>query len=583
MNREVPQILIAGAGPSGLTAAILLKLRGLNPIVVDRKASVISLPAAHVTNLRSMEIFREMGVANAVLAATKGVRWQGSITWCESLSGRQYGRLEGLIDEEAISKVCDYPYVHLAQNIVEPILLDRFLELGGTVRYGEEVTAASIHEKGVIVTIRAAGSGDFHQIHADWVLGCDGAGSNVRRASGIVMEGPRSLARFITIYFSADLFSYIKGQPGPLYWIGGSEVRGFFISFDFAKTWALLAPIGDAPIEAFSDAMAETLVRKAIGDLSAEMQLTGVSSWNMSAQVANTYRRGPVFLIGDACHRFPPTGGLGMNTGIQDAHNLVWKLKAVIDGEADDALLNTYETERRPVALRNTHHSVSNLMNMRIIDEALGVPVLAPVGPEAALGPIKVYPDEVLPLDGDTPEAMAYRTAVQAAINSQAAHFGAAVGIDLGMRYEEGALVSEGENYHDQQLTTYEPDARPGMRLPHFPLEVSGARRSTLELVEDTGTTLFALVDDWQQVAEEVSSSIGIPITPVIIGVTALGDREALAKLFGLDPRGAVLVRPDGHIAWRSKGMPDHAGQFLLQAVATIYSLSAAASQSSAA
>lgn len=311
--QDVSKVVIVGAGPTGLSAAILLRLRGYQPIVLDKRPSLAGYPAAHVANTRTMEVLAEMGVAERAWVEGDKSAMSSLVVWAESMAGREYGVLpiQGAAHDER-GPLSAYKSLNIPQTQLEKILFDRLIELGGAVRFGEEVIGAANVSGRVEIDIKSVVDDSLSVLGCDWLLGCDGAGSAVRRSNNIVMEGPQSIARFMTIYFQADLDRYREGRRGLLYWIGGREVRGVFISFDeVGRTWAMLVPIGDLPLETFSDSAATAIIKKAIGDADAEVELRAVSSWNMSAQVAETYRRDRILLAGDACHRFPPTGDSG--------------------------------------------------------------------------------------------------------------------------------------------------------------------------------------------------------------------------------------------------------------------------------
>lgn len=544
-------IAIVGAGPTGLSAAILLRQRGYSPIVIERRPDITGYPAAHVANTRTMEVFAEMGVADRIWDAGDTNAMSSLVVWLESMAGREYGILpiQGAATDER-GPLSAYNSVNIPQTRLEKILFDRFVELGGEVRFGQEVIDVRGSET-VELSLRNMADDACSGLRCDWLLGCDGAGSIVRRATGIEMDGPRTIARFMTIYFEADLDRFRQDRRGLLYWIGGPEARGVFISFDeIGRTWAMLVPIGDLPIEVFDDTAAIRIVQKAIGDLSAPVSLQAVSSWNMSAQVAQRYRHGRVLLAGDACHRFPPTGGLGMNTGIQDSHNLVWKLCAVIEGQAGDALIDSYERERRPIAQRNTDQSVHNLMKMGMIDAALGIEALAPVKADAGDGPVATWPAEVLGIDGDTPEARSRRAAVQSAIDEQAEHFAQGAGIDLGFTYAEGAFIADGSPEPSSAPCEYRPDAHPGARLPFSSPDGSFAQ-STLGAVQPAGITVFTADSRWAAIVDGVAVESGIDLHLVRFGEGARNLGPQARDLLGIGTTGAVAVRPDGHVLWR--------------------------------
>ena len=564
------EIVVVGAGPTGLSAAVLLRQRGFDPIVLDRRPHLGTLPAAHVANTRTIEIFDEMGIAEIVSRTGDLSAMSSLVAWVESLAGREYGILSIKTPERAEEgPVSAFTAVNIPQTELEPILLQRFEDLGGTVRFGAEIADIEIRGDRARLTLRSSGAGaDPEHLDCDWVLGCDGAGSVVRRAVGIEMVGPRTLARFMTIYFHADLDRYREGRRGVLYWIGGSEARGVFISFDeIGRSWAMLVPIGDLPLETFDDDAARAIVHKAIGSRDVAVTLQGLSSWNMSAQVADLFRMGPVLLAGDACHRFPPTGGLGMNTGIQDVHNLVWKLEAVIRDQADPVLLDSYERERKPIAQRNTDQSVGNLMKMGMIDDALGIRTLAPIAADAGAGPIAAYPSDVLRIDGDGADAVARRALVQEAIDEQFEHFAQGSGLDLGYSYAAGAFVPDGSAPPSSAPCDYRPDAHPGARLPYAAVAAGGSPGSTLRLVSPRGITVFASDRRWSDVAAQVMERTGVAIRTLIVGGDFTDDDGSVIDLFGIAGGGAVAVRPDQFVLCRIPAWSDEAGARLLHAV----------------
>jgi len=562
-KEEKKRIVIVGAGPTGLTLAILLRLKGLEPIVVEHNDGLEKLPQAHVVNARTMEIFDEIGVAEACEQATT-FSALGPIRWCESVAGRQLGELsfEAIINGR--SDLSHRRVLNLAQNIVEPILYERLIALGGEVRFGHSVTDVR-QDQDCVTVVATDRAGNVEELRCDWLIGCDGASSSVRRAVGIEMEGPPSLARFMTVYFKADLSGLVNGDLGALFWIVGKSARGSIISFDGNSTYAYLVPIGDLPISDFSEEMALNVLRKAIGDNDLPLELIGLSNWNMSAQVAERYREGAVLLAGDACHRFPPTGGLGMNTGIQDAHNLAWKLAAVISGHAPATLLDSYETERRPIARRNTDQSVGNLMKLRSIDEALGVPTLAPITLADCEGTFEPYPAEVLGIDGTGPDAAERRARIQSAIDEQRGHFGDSIGVDLGFSYSEGALLPDGSPPPSQNGHHYDPDAHPGARLPHFTWRCpAGITHPSLDLIERDRPTLVTGSADWRALDGER------------VAVRVIEDFEANQPAMAalrIAPDGAVIVRPDGHVAWRSATRPEDLNVAVSEAYRCIYAI----------
>lgn len=569
------EVAIVGAGPVGLTLAGLLRKQGVGVTVYERRAGLHRQPQAHVVNTRSMEVFRRLGIDRQVVAAAAPMAKLRAITWRESVAGREFGILSlmGGEADERMHRLSQSPatFVNIAQNVLEPLLYRRLVELGGDVKFGHTIVGVDQSQAGVCLEINADAGGEFAAT-ADYILACDGAGSSVRRALSIEMVGPTSLQKLITVYFRANLDRYFRGSPGPVHWIVGPDIRGVLIGFDMSRVWALMTPYSepDRP-EDFTSDVVEQMVRKAIGDPDAEFEISSVCNWNMSAQVAQSYQSGRAFLAGDAAHRFPPSGGLGLNTGIQDAYNLAWKLCAVIKGHAPSTLLETYEQERRPIALINCEQSLCNSMRMGEVDAALGASSMSPVRPIDALHEVTPSPD--LGLDGDHAEAVAKRAAVASAIDAQIEHFDS-FGLDLGASYESGALSPDGTDAPPISVRRYDPSARPGARLPHVWLACGGKRVSTQDLVPDEGYLLITRgkLKNWRSAVAVASAEIGQPIRHVCIGPGADFEdpQGAWERVCGFDKEGALLVRPDGHIGWRALVKPKDPTVALVAALKSI-------------
>lgn len=554
------RIAIVGAGPVGLAAAILLRRQGLAPVIFERRDGLCQLPQAHVVNTRTSEILREIGLFEAVLAEAAPADRIRFVTWSQSLAGRRFGRLpyQGtpaqLADRLAASPART---VNIGQDRLERILYDGLVRSGGSVEFGQTVTGADVLADKALLTIvdqKGERSREF-----DLVLACDGANSATRRALGIEMEGPPSLARFASAYFRADLDKYLGADAGPVNFIAGPDVRGVIIGFDMARQWAFMCVMPpDASPEEFSSEVMLELVRRAIGDPAAEVELTSVGSWNMSAQVAETFRRGPFLLLGDAVHRFPPTGGLGVNTGIADAHNLAWKIGAFSRGIAARAILDSYEAERLPIARRNRDHSVTNAMRMAEVDAAIGASTLAPVDPAVASTPATQIENASLGADDPGTEG----AEIARSIADQRSHFDS-LDLEIGYSYAtSGPPEAEGD------APEYEARLVPGRLLPHAWIGAAAAKRSTLDLIDPFLPTLLVGRDPakWRALLDRLGA--GSQVAVVDLSGLAGGIDPARRHLFENALEGAALVRPDGHVAWLAQGPDERLAEELERALA---------------
>jgi 2,4-dichlorophenol 6-monooxygenase len=538
------RVAIVGAGPVGMTAALLLIRQGVVPVIFERREGIADLPQAHVVNTRSSEIFRELGIYGKVVEAASPVELSRAITWRDAAAGTCFGSLGMENDVErsaAWRKASPVRDLNIGQDVLGQILLDELEAAGGSVAFRHTVEAAEVEGEKAVLQVRLA-DGDVRRETFDVVLACDGASSATREALGIKMKGPASLAKFVTCYFKAEINHLFGDCTGAVHFLGGADVCGSLISFDLKDTWALMCVIPpDATREQFSESTMLELVRRAIGDPSIEPKLISVGGWNMSAQVAEEFRRGPYYLVGDSAHRFPPSGGLGLNTGVQDAHNLVWKLVKVANGSADAALLDTYSIERMPVASSNCEQSAYNAMNLAAVDAAVGAKFLSAVDVSVLGRPAVDLAAQDYGIHGDSEKAKAKRQRIAQAILKQRPHFGA-LRIDIGYRYGEiPPLVGT----KCDEL----PGVAVGARLPHCWLDLDGKRVSSLDLAPLKGYRLLTRSGngDVADLARHLESRQ--------VSVRVLPDCELFS-----DEIPAVLVRPDGHILWC--GTDVHAGVF---------------------
>jgi 2,4-dichlorophenol 6-monooxygenase len=556
---DVP-VLVVGAGPVGLTASLLLATSGVEALLVDRRDGPHRAPQAHVINPRTLEICRVAGVDMARIRALATRREDASrVVWMTTLAGEEVGRLSYERQGDEHLRFTPTPLVSLSQHLFEPILLDRVREEPSVeVRYRHQWSALAQDGEGVTSRIDDLATGRSYDVRSRWVLAADGAGSRVRKALDIAMVGPDRLQSFVMIHFQADLRAIVRERPALLYWLLDPEVLGPLIAHDIDSTWVFMHPY-DPDTEsgdAYTPYVCAGIVRRAIGRDDVDFAIRDVSTWTMTAQLGVRYGSGRVFLIGDSAHRFPPTGGLGMNTGIQDAHNLVWKLCAVDAGWAPRSLLDTYEIERRPVAQENSDHSLNNAMKMMEVFQVLGIIPGDRAGSKARMERALADPTR--------------REQLRAAIKNQAEHFDM-FGLQLGFSYETGAVVADGSEKPRaaNPVREFIPTTRPGSRVPHAWVERAGKRLSLLDLLPYDGFTLLAGPDGtaWAAAAAGMREP---PVGCLIPGRDFTDPEGHWASVCEIGADGALLVRPDQHVAWRARSAPVDPATALASAVRTV-------------
>ena len=515
---DVP-VLIVGGGPVGLTASIYLSHFGIDSLLVERHPGTAILPKARALNARTMEMYRQIGLEAPIRAVAMPERFGKMIVWSESLAGAEIKRLHpgrGTADNRALSVTGN---CGCSQDILEPVLRQRAEAAGpGRLRFHTELVQLDCAADEVHATIQAAG-GAREQLRARYVIAADGAQSPIRTQLGIARRGERDVYDSVNIHFRADLSRWAEDRPAALYLIEQPELRGTFLTINGSDRWGFLVTslshYGYTP-EQFTPAFCAEIIRRAVGVDRLDVQVLGVSAWRASALVAEHYRAGPVFLAGDAAHEMPPTGGFGLNTGVQDAHNLAWKLAAVLRDGAGDVLLDTYDAERRPVGEAVTQSSLLNALSMG-------------------------------------------RTARQSEPVLPRKEFLNEVGLIFGAHYSSAAVLADTQANAQADTHTdtpaapaadpvqqYLPSATPGSRAPHVWITRSGEKLSTLDLLGREFVLLTAPPGSaWQDAAAALTS-------PRIASPVIDGD-AAWLQAYGVDEHGAVLVRPDGHVAWRSR------------------------------
>jgi len=559
---EIP-VLVVGGGPVGMMASLLLAGRGIESLVVERREGPHRAPQAHVMNPRTLEICRGAGIDVDALRALATPRADGSqVVWMTDLSGEELGRLPYERQGDENLAVTPTPLLNLSPHLFEPALLEKLRATRGAgIRYGHRWLALEQDAKGVTSEIEDLAGGERYEVRSEFVLAADGAGSRIRKGLGIEMEGPDRLQSLVMIHFEGNLRNLVKERPAILYWLADPECGGVLVAHAIERTWVFMHPYDPETesVESYTPDRCAGIVRRALGREDVSFTIRDISPWTMTAQVATGYGSGRVFLVGDSAHRFPPSGGLGMNTGIQDVHNLVWKLGEVRGGLAGEALLDTYEQERRPVAQLNSDQSLLNAMKLFELFDALGIGMDLAADRSASRA-------RMLATLAD-PEG---RKRVAAAIEAQRDHFDM-IGLQLGFSYEAGAIVPDGTAKPEVEniASDFVPTSRPGSRVPHAWVERGGERISILDLLP---YDRFMVITGPEGGAwADAVAALGDPSVSCLLAGRDFRDLEGRWDgLSGIDQDGAILVRPDQHVAWRSRAaVPDPAGA-LAGALATI-------------
>jgi 2,4-dichlorophenol 6-monooxygenase len=564
MNITETDVLIVGAGPAGLSSALFLSEYGIPNVLIERYRWLAHTPRAHITNQRTVEILRDMGLEQEVIAKATPQRLMGNQVFCTSLAGEELARIRtwgthparrAEYELASPSSMCDLP-----QTLLEPILLEAAAARGTEVRFRTEYLSLEQDADGVTVTVRQRSTGEVSQIRAKYVLGADGSRSKVADDIGLPLEGQMAIAGCINILIDVDLTHLVVDRPSVLYWIlqPGSTIGGVGMGVvRMVRPWNQWLLIWgydiNGPAPDVNEAEARRIAHRLIGDDTLDITVRDIALWTNNRAYMTRYSSGRVFCMGDACHRHPPNNGLGANTSIQDAYNVAWKLAHVLRGHAGPALLDTYDDERPPIGRQIVERANQSIAEFGAIIDALGL--TDPTDADQMRANMAALKD-------DTPSAADQRQRLRHALEGKNYEFNAH-GVELNQRYRSAAVIPDGTDepaYDRDPELHYHPTTWPGARLPHCWVLHGGRQVSTIDLAGNGRFTLLTGIggEEWVRAAKAQTTRTGVEIAAFEIGpgrevVDMYDDWAALSEV---SEPGCVLVRPDLHVAWRSQGLP---------------------------
>ena len=585
---ETP-VLIVGGGGSGLTASIFLRDFGIPNVLVERRKDTSILPKAHILNMRTMEILDRHGIADEVYRRGCPREQFAAMAWLTSLGG------DGPFDRRVLHRASNYgggelrpiyeqagacQHGNLAQRWLEQLLRRRCEERNpGGVRFHHELLSFRQDAAGVVSEVLDRDTGRTIAVRSRYLVGAD-AGRTVGKTLGVEMMGTPALFEMLNVYLRADFSRFLPFDDVVVHRITG-------ITDDFqlrhcglvamgptrwgraSEEWQVTIASPTSPetgAEASSERVAEVIRENLKLPSDHPLEIVAASRWVVEGAIADRYSIGRVFLVGDAVHRHPPAGALGLNTGIQDSDNLAWKLAAVLKGAAAPDLLASYERERRPVAEEVVSRALFSTMNHRVINYGLGVvPGGKPEWNRAQLAA----------LFSETPEGE-MRRAVMADFFRTSRITYAHLETEMGCSYAGcGAVVDDGSPApeRDPWGLHYVQTSRPGHRLPHAWLRRGSERLATHALIPLGGFLVLTGSGGavWLEAAADLREHLDVPIAACAIapGADLQAEDGAWAERRGIGEDGAILVRPDGFVAMRSAGRGADPGAALEQGLLT--------------
>lgn len=529
--KETP-VLIVGGGIVGLSASLFLSHHGIPSLLVERHSGTSIHPRARGINGRTAEIYRELGMdekireVGAALAPALGWLHGESLTTVENWTierWQQMSKNNFLVGGAGMQEISPTTGARCTQDLLEPLLLEAVRERGGDLRFYTELVSCEQDDTGVIALIRDRASGTEHTVHAQYMIAADGARASIREQLGITTSGQGSQGHLLNILFEADLSELVRGREFSACLIERPEMHGIIISINNTDRWAFHVAYdpqkGEKP-EDFPPERCIELIRMALGLPDITVRVLSILPWEVAVRVADTFQQGHIFLAGDAAHQMPPWGGMGANSGIADVHNLAWKLAAVLKNRSTPALLSTYTVERHPVGYA------------------------AAVGAGSMSGKDGLPTTEMFVFQAGKPDFAGDFMSILIKIQG------------FGYHYASQAIITAGEPSSASTEDHMALDGRPGTRIPHAWIDYQGKRVSTLDLCgRDFVLLTGSEGQNWCEAARAIAARSGLNLAVYRVGPDCeLVDPESkwLAKA-NIQANGAVLVRPDGFVVWRSQ------------------------------
>ncbi len=558
------EVLIVGSGPAGSTMAALLSSYGIENSLVTKYRWLSDTPRAHITNQRTMEVMRDLGLEDQCMMYATGNDLMGNNVFCTSLAGEELGRLRTWgtdAKSAARHKLASPTHMNdLPQNLLEPIVFGAACGRGTRARLSTEYISHTEDKTGITAKVRDRVLGEEFEIRAKYLIGADGGNSAVAENIKLPMKGKMGVGGSINIIIEADLSKYVAHRPSVLYWVlqPGSNVGGIGMGVvRMVRPWNEWLIIWgydiNQPAPKVTEAFAKNVVYSLIGEKTVPVKVKSVSTWTVNHMHAEKYAKGRTFCMGDAVHRHPPSNGLGSNTSIQDAYNLAWKMAHVLRGKATPKLLDSYNVERAPIGKQIVDRANKSIGEFGPIFEALGL--LSTNDPKLMKANMESRKEA-------TPLGAMRREKLREAIAFKKYEFDCH-GVEMNHRYKSKAVVSDGtvmpkfkkdaELYH--QATSW-----PGAHVPHVWLEKDNKRLATVDLCGKGKFTLLTSIggEAWVKAAKDFSKKIGLEINAITIGPGCdiedpFGD---WARIREIDDNGCLLVRPDMVVGFRAKSLP---------------------------